>query len=137
LIPGQEGQPAMLPLSPLLGQSDEADPPDGGSEESALYLVQPVQQVKDFKSDVAVLEEGQTTARKVIEVNHPLHYGGYHFYQHSYDDVGGQYTILLVKSDSGLRLVYGGFLLLGAGVFWWCWARPALSRLGKRRSNGA
>ena len=31
-------------------------------------------------------QDGKVVAAKDIEVNHPLHYGGYHFYQHSYGE---------------------------------------------------
>jgi hypothetical protein len=79
--------------------------------------------ISDYISELQVIRDGRVVARKDIEVNHPLHYGGYHFYQHSYDDQAGEYTILTVASDTGLGLVYGGYLALCVGVFWRFWLR--------------
>ena len=79
--------------------------------------------IKDYKSDLAVLVEGDIVKRQIIEVNKPLHYGGYDFYQSSYDQERGSYTVLSVVSDSGLWLVYVGYILLCSGVIWQLWLR--------------
>jgi cytochrome c biogenesis protein ResB len=92
--------------------------------------------VRDYTSDVSVVEQGAEVARKAIEVNHPLHYGGYHFYQHSYDSENEAYTILSVTSDSGLSVVYGGFILLCLGSFYGCWVQPALDAAKRRKRDG-
>jgi len=90
--------------------------------------------IKDYISEVEVVADGKTAAAKAIEVNQPLHYGGYHLYQHSLDeDNAGQYTILQVVSDSGLNVVYGGYVMLIAGVFWHFWGRRALIAIKSRR----
>ena len=39
--------------------------------------------VKDYISELEIVKDGQVVAAKNIEVNHPLYYGGYHFYQTS------------------------------------------------------
>lgn len=41
--------------------------------------------VKDWKSTVTVIENDEEKLSKVIEVNHPLSYKGYMFYQSAYD----------------------------------------------------
>ena len=79
--------------------------------------------VRDYISELQVIKDSEVLAEKNIEVNHPLYFGGYHFYQHSYDADAGQYTILTVVSDTGLNLVYAGYLMLGIGVFWHFWLR--------------
>jgi hypothetical protein len=90
--------------------------------------------VRDYVSDLEIVQNGKIVAAKEIEVNHPLHYGGYHFYQHSYGaDERGEYTVLLVVSDSGLNLVYGGYMMLIAGVAWHFWGRRALIAMKSRR----
>jgi hypothetical protein len=90
--------------------------------------------VRDYISDLEIVEDGKVVAAKDIEVNHPLHYGGYHFYQHSYgEDKLGEYTVLMVVSNSGLNLVYGGYLMLVAGVFWHFWSRRVLAAVRSRR----
>jgi hypothetical protein len=89
--------------------------------------------VKDYVSEVEVVQDGQVVATKAIEVNHPLHYGGYHLYQYQVDqDQAGQYTVLQVVSDSGLNLVYGGYLMLVGGVFWHFWGRRVLAAVRTR-----
>ena len=92
--------------------------------------------IKDYKSRLVVTDEGSVLAGKDIEVNDPLYYGGYHFYQNSYDSQQGQYTGLFVKSDAGLQSVYIGFFLLCAGVFWLGWVRPGWTYLIKWRDHG-
>jgi len=84
--------------------------------------------VKDYISDLKIIKDDDTIAEKSIEVNHPLHFGGYHFYQNSYDAEAGQYTVLMVSSDSGLNLVYTGYLMLGCGAFWHFWLRHPLKK---------
>jgi len=79
--------------------------------------------VRDYISSLAVIENDKTVAEKDVEVNHPLHYGGYYFYQYSYDTQAGQYSVLMVVSDTGLGLVYGGYVMLCVGVIWHFWLR--------------
>ena len=89
--------------------------------------------VKDYVSELEIVKDGQVVAAKDIEVNHPLYYGGYHFYQQGWDeDQQGEYTVLMVVSDSGLNVVYGGYVLLIGGIFWHFWGRRALDRLKTR-----
>ena len=142
-------RPVSLSLAPLLGaaaQTEEQqpdDPPHPGHEEHAqdqnsyLVMARRSGSIKDYKSRLVVVDEGEEVATKVIEVNDPLYHGGYHFYQHSYDDQHGQYTLLFVKSDAGLWSVYVGFFLLCAGVFWLSWVRPGWAYLMKRQDHGS
>ncbi len=85
--------------------------------------------IKDYKSHLRVPGRDGYLAEKVIEVNDPLHFGGYHFYQQSYDTRNENYTVLSVRSDSGLLTVYVGYGLLGVGVFWLFWFQPAIMGL--------
>ncbi len=80
-------------------------------------------QISDYKSALAVVEDGEVVLRKTIEVNDPLHYGGYDFYQTGYDQQRGHYTVLSVTSDSGLVPVFIGYFFLCLGVIWQCWLR--------------
>ena len=97
---------------------------DHGEEKLQLnYISQEPQVIRDYFSEVVVIENTKEAAGKVIEVNHPLHHGGYHFYQYDYDSEGGDYTVLSVTSDSGLYAVYGGYWLLCLGVLWQFWFR--------------
>ncbi|MBS3906787.1 MAG: cytochrome c biogenesis protein ResB [Syntrophaceae bacterium] len=44
----------------------------------------PEKLVKEYTSDLTILENGKEVLKKTIEVNHPLHYKGLAFYQSSY-----------------------------------------------------
>jgi hypothetical protein len=84
--------------------------------------------VRDYISELEIVKDGQVVKQKDIEVNHPLHYAGYHFYQQSYgQNEFGEYTILTVVSDSGLKTVFIGYALLIAGVCWHFWGRRAMT----------
>ena len=111
-------QPGMPHVRwPLAGLYDSAKAwHDAGSP--ALRFHPPVPVIRDYFSDLVVFAGETEMARKTIEVNDPLHVGGYHFYQHSYDTTAGSYTILSVASDAGLSLVYAGFILLVGGLAW-------------------
>ena len=114
--------------------------PDFGQGEDTLqlsYVSQEPQVIRDFLSEVVVIKNGKEATKKVIEVNHPLHYGGYHFYQHSYDSEEGKYTVLSVTSDSGLFCVYAGYWALCLGVIWHLWIRHIVSRLILKSKNKA
>jgi hypothetical protein len=94
-----------------------------------VYVLMP----RDYFSDLTVTESGRERVQKTIEVNKPLHYGGYYFYQADYDHQNGRYTILSVTSDTGQPLVFTGYLLMGVGLFWHFWLRPAVKFLKTRK----
>jgi hypothetical protein len=122
-------RPVDLSLAPLL----DSQTPEGKDHGSAyLRMAKRRGPIRDYKSRLVALEEGQQVATKDIEVNDPLHYGGYHFYQYDYDHERGQFTILSVRSDSGLWPVWAGFFLLCAGMFWLFWLQPAGTYLVRR-----
>ena len=91
-----------------------------------VFLVEPEGPVRSFKSHVDIVKDGQSVARAVIEVNRPLHYGGYYFHQLPYGEGEQPYTVLQVTRDSGMFFVYAGFVLLCFGTVWWSWVQPAL-----------
>lgn len=94
-----------------------------------IYDRPPYRAISDYISELEVIDkDGNIVAKKDIEVNHPLRYGGYHFYQSSYDDKAGQYTVLQVVSDTGLYVVYAGYWMLCIGVIWHMWLRHIFSK---------
>ena len=99
------------------------------------YISRGPRMIRDYFSDLAVIENDKEVLSKTIEVNHPLHYGGYHFYQHSYDSEKGQYTVLSITSDSGLYVVYSGYWLLSLGVLWQFWLRPVVRYIKSKKDN--
>jgi cytochrome c biogenesis protein ResB len=79
--------------------------------------------VRNYISSLAIIENGRAVAEKNVEVNHPMHYGGYYFYQHSYDAQGGRYSVLMVVPDNGLAFVYAGCTVLCVGAVGQFWLR--------------
>jgi hypothetical protein len=94
--------------------------------------------ISDYISELEVTDkQGKVVAAKDIEVNHPLRYGGHHFYQSSYDPKAGRYTVLSVHSDAGLVIVYAGYWMLCLGVIWHLWLRHIVKKIGgKKQING-
>uniref|UniRef100_A0A7C4KIM4 ResB-like domain-containing protein n=1 Tax=Anaerolinea thermolimosa TaxID=229919 RepID=A0A7C4KIM4_9CHLR len=87
-----------------------------------------VRMEKDYFSDIEIWD-GETIVKKTVEVNHPIHYGGYYFYQYGWDPKEQKYTVLNVTSDSGIRVVFAGYIVLMAGLIWHLWAKPVLSKI--------
>lgn len=100
----------------------------------ALHLLRPRQMPRDFLSDLSILQEGVVVQRETIEVNHPLHYGGYHLYQSAYDPEQHAYSVLKVRRDRGLGLVWAGFFMLFSGMVWQFWVVPL--RIAVRGRHG-
>lgn len=125
-----------LSLAPLVAGSAEAHGM-GRMMAPELYLAQPRGSVKAYKSDVAILENNRKAGQAVIEVNHPLHWGGYHFYQSDWDHQNERYTVLGVWSDSGLAAAYLGMALLALGAFWRFWGEAAWAWLAKSAGREA
>ncbi len=89
--------------------------------------------ISEYISELQIIRDDEVVAEKNIEVNHPLHFGGYHFYQADYDNKAGQYTILMVISDTGITIVYAGYLMLCVGVFWHFWIKHLFT---VKKTNG-
>lgn len=92
----------------------------------ALLYERSGMEVKDYKSILRVVENGETVLTKTIEVNDPLKYKGYVFYQSSYDPEGEKYTGLQVTRNPGLVIVYTGFIILCVGVVFIFYVKPFL-----------
>ena len=56
---------------------------------------------KEYTSDLVILEDGQEKVHKRIEVNHPLSYRGYTFYQSSYGSAGGTVKLRMYDRKTG------------------------------------
>ena len=90
-------------------------------------------QIRDYISELEIVQNGEVSAAKAIEVNHPLGFGGYDFYQDSYGSEQGIYTVLRVTSNSGVRAVYAGYAMLCAGLFWHLWLKDVTAGVLKFR----
>jgi cytochrome c biogenesis protein ResB len=83
--------------------------------------------VKDYKSTLAVFENGVEVRKKTIEVNLPLSYKGYTFYQSGFNPDDHKWTSLQVVKDPGVPLVYAGFLMMIIGLTMVFYISPDLS----------
>lgn len=74
---------------------------------------------KRFASELSVDAGDRQISHTIVEVNHPLHIGGWDIYQYDYDEALGNdspYTVLQLTRDPWRPGVYAGFLLLLAGA---------------------
>jgi len=86
-----------------------------------------------FRSRVVVVETGGAEHPAVIEMNRPMSFGGYSFFQSSYQIQGGrEMTILSVSRDPGEAIVFLGYALLVAGMCVVFFTRLAQQRLNER-----
>lgn len=74
-------------------------------------------EIKDYKSNISIIKDDKTVLNKTIEVNKPLVYEGYKFYQYSFNPENLRWTALQVKTDPGVPIVYGGYIVLIIGIF--------------------
>ena len=72
--------------------------------------------IKAFKSTVEVIEKGVVVSTRVIAVNSPFSWGGFTFYQTSYNPDDLAWSALQVVRDPGIPIVYVGFILMMAGL---------------------
>ncbi|MDP2912640.1 MAG: cytochrome c biogenesis protein ResB [Candidatus Omnitrophota bacterium] len=83
---------------------------------------------KDFISKVTILKGPKEIMRGDIRVNGPLDFGGYRFFQSTYDTEELRWSGLQVVKDPGVGVVYAGFLLLIAGVTAIFYVNPVIKR---------
>jgi ResB-like family protein len=88
--------------------------------------------VRDYLSLVSIFENGKKILTKTIEVNSPLEYKGFSFYQTDYRPDDPTFSGFQVVRDPGLLIVYLGFIVNFAGVFCAVFLPP----IRKRKSAG-
>lgn len=98
---------------------------------SLHFLLDREYPIDQFISHVRVIENGGTVLTKTIQMNDPLKYRGYTFYQSSYDVQAGdtsRYTVLSASRDPGVGLVYVGFGMLTLGLVIIFYVNPWLQK---------
>lgn len=71
---------------------------------------------KSYKSKVRIHRNGSLLAQGDIEVNKPLSYRGFSFYQYGYDEAAPDKTLLQVVKDPGAGVAYSGYFFLLTGL---------------------
>jgi hypothetical protein len=124
MFPDPDDPRSILPLGPFLRNvpaDDEADPGP-----ILCFAARPAP-VQAWRSSIEVRRGDDVAARQVVRMNHPLHWGGYHFYLLDVEQTseGDVRAVFHAVSDDGLTAVYLGLLLLVVGTFWRFWLEPA------------
>ena len=83
---------------------------------------------QDFISKVTILKGKKEIMARDIRVNEPLSFGGYTFFQSTYDRDELRWSGLQVAKDPGVPVVYTGFILLIAGLMIIFYINPLLQR---------
>lgn len=99
------------------------------------------QRVKDYKSVLHIVEGGNVAKQATIEVNKPLFYGGYHFYQNTFGyEASGPVSGIMVASARGVLMVFAGYAFIFVGVMMHLWPKAfrnnSRGQDGGRNSNG-
>jgi len=93
-----------------------------GRSYHAEYMVPRV--VKDYKSTLQVVDKGELVRETTIEVNKPLYYGGYHFYQSTFAyDASGPVSGISVSSARGVWAVFVGYAMIFTGLVFQFWPK--------------
>ena len=89
--------------------------------------------ITDFKSKLVIIDGDEIVKTKTIEVNDPLNYKGYTFYQADYNPGDLTWTGIQVAKDPGVPFVYTGFSIFIAGLIFIFYGKPLIKQLeGKR-----
>jgi hypothetical protein len=82
------------------------------------------QMVKDYISILHIYHGQERVKAAVVEVNKPLYYKGYHFYQNTFGyDEFGPVSGIHVASAQGVWLVFAGYGLVFTGMVGRCWGK--------------
>ncbi len=104
--------------------------PDGNF---ALLYQEEREMIKDFKSTLTVIENGKEVKTEVIEVNVPLSYKGFDFYQANYDPDNPKFSGIQISSHPGIAVVYAGFIVLCIGITFIFYVKPLIKKIRKNK----
>jgi hypothetical protein len=114
----------------------------GPAGERPVYVFSLVktQQPRDWFSVLSVInQQGQRVKTHAVQVNSPLRYGGYRFFQATAatDRDGLGVSGISVTRNPGVTFMYLGYAVLTIGVCWIFFARPIIDRRRRRRQRSA
>jgi len=132
-----QGRPAVEVVIEQDGEQTEhflwADTPVDVPGYRLVYVEE--DRVRDYFSILQIVDGDEVVMEKKIEVNDPLRYGGYAFYQSSYDREGLNWSGLQVRKDPGVPLVYGGFVAQILGMIVIFYINPLIRKARKARAE--
>ena len=129
--PGDDTERWLLSNSPH-GAMMLAD--DAGSGFALLLADNTARPPRDWRSHLTFLEEGEKAGGGVTEVNVPVLYKGFRFFQSDADPRRPDYSGLQVVYDPAWPLVASGLWLLLLGICWCFYVQPLFDR--RRRQTG-
>jgi hypothetical protein len=91
--------------------------------------------VRDYLSTLSVIKDGQVVLTETIEVNYPLEYNGWVFYQSDYRADDLTFSGFQVVKDPGYWIVVPGLVINMLGVFCAMFL-PALIKRRKKKKPG-
>ncbi len=87
---------------------------------------------RDYRAEIAIMENGDEVARRIIRVNHPFSYRGATFYLVAY---GEGYVELLAVHDAGYGIVIGAVAGMVVGMMVTFYAKGTRARQGAKNDN--
>lgn len=152
-VPKKKSDKAVNPIALVEVVQPEKEPvqkylyPPRGNKEALLMIEESPyflalastreQETKYWKSHLSVLDtSGNVLKGGVVQVNQPLQYAGYRFYQTDFDPKRPDYSGIGVSREPGLYIIYLGFYLLVAGVFMMFYVRKEQKTIIPINGNG-
>ncbi len=93
-------------------------------EKTAIAFERRDGEAKAYRSRLTVVEDGRDVLTKTIEVNDPLTWRGYYFYQSSYREEDPSYSGIEVVRDPGFKTAFVGFGMIAFGLIFVYYLRP-------------
>ena len=84
--------------------------------------------IRQYESDIEIVEDGQTKLSQTIYVNSPLKYKGYRLYQSGFDPKNLNFSGIQIAKDPGVPVIYAGFSFLVIGLAWSFWGPNSSKR---------
>jgi hypothetical protein len=88
---------------------------------------------RDWRSHLAILEEGQVVHEGIAEVNRPVTFGGFALFQSDADPKRPEYSGLQVVRDPAWVPVKTGLWLLLLGISWVFYIQPLVDRRSRAK----
>jgi hypothetical protein len=92
---------------------------------------------RSFESRITITDPATGLAQsRLISMNHPTSFGGFTFYQSSYQQLGDrELSVLSVARDPGMAIVFTGYFCLMIGMVWVLVVRVGDHRRATRVTN--
>ena len=103
--------------------------------EIAVLIDKRNQEAKDYRSILSIYENGIERKRATVQVNQPLKYKGFTFYQANFDPENPAYSGIQMVRDPALGFVYAGFVMMSLGVIFIFYIRPRMVEAGRRKQE--